>query len=137
MQRNGSWQSIRGVQSALLIKLLRQEKNVFLKYLLAKGCMYIFGFKPIIQIAINPEEDPIDRVICCAILRKNYLAANIDVFFSCAQIEKKFTFHKQREFLQTLIAQSLYARHNIKRVDTSYRFENTKQLPTQEKELLM
>ena len=137
MQRNESWQNLDGVNSSFLIELLRKETNLFVKYLLAKGCMHIFGFKSVIEVAINREEDSINRMICCAILRKHYLAANIDVFFDCPEIEKNITVDKQREFLQVLIAQSIYARHNIKRVDTSYRFENTKQIPTKEQELLM
>lgn len=137
MQRNESWQFLDRVRSSFLIELLRKETNLFVKYLLAKGCMHIFGFKPVVQVAINPEEDSINRMICCALLRKHYLAANIDVFFDCSQIEKNITVGKQREFLQALIAQSMYVRHNIKRVDTSHRFENTKKLPAKEQELLM
>ncbi|WP_372367512.1 protein kinase [Candidatus Uabimicrobium sp. HlEnr_7] len=136
MHRNKSWNESSFESSDFLINALLEEKDVFLKYLLAEGYLQIFNFKSIIEIANDHNKDVITRIICCAVLRKNYLATKIDVFQSLVDI--KFTFVDNKEFLETLIAQAMFVPHYVKRIDTFQRPVPVQKLPfpAAEKKLL-
>ncbi|BBM85041.1 serine/threonine-protein kinase [Candidatus Uabimicrobium amorphum] len=137
MQIHNSWHKLPRISTKQFLQMLRSKSNVFAQYLLVKGCLHSCGFRPLVQIATNNKENPILRILCCAILRENYLAAKIDIFSTLPNIQIKSD--RQREFLQVVVAQNMYVRHEAKRKDTYYRYEDEKgtQLPLAEKKLLL
>ncbi|BBM84356.1 serine/threonine-protein kinase [Candidatus Uabimicrobium amorphum] len=135
MYRNHSWQhrGFVGIDKDFLHKQLHRETNTFLKYLLAEGYLNIFGFDAIIMTANDENVDPVTRMICCSVLRKHYMAVNIEVFAKLPQLRLPT---KSGIFLQTLIAQAMYVPHKYRRQDTFKRYYNSKSIPDFEIEVL-
>ncbi|WP_372371420.1 protein kinase [Candidatus Uabimicrobium sp. HlEnr_7] len=136
MYRNNSWQEKRflKIKDLELLDILREERNPILKYLVAKGYLNTFGFKPMIRIVTNNKEKVMTRIICCAVLRESFLASRIDIFQELPNI-KKYS-GEQLEFLQTLVARTIYVRHNARVKDIFYRQRKANKIDPEEKKLL-
>lgn len=117
MYRNHSWQhhGFLGIEREFLSTQLHRETNTFLKYLLAEGYLNIFGFDAIIEAANNKNVDIVTRIICCCVLRKHYMAVDIEVFSQLPQVHLP---PQSMIFLQTLAAQAMYTPYKYQRRDT-------------------
>lgn len=123
MYRTNQYNDTQGVTSELLITMLHKEHSPFLKYLVVKAHLQMFGFEPIIRIANDENDDIWARIICCAVLRQHHLVAKVDVFQEL--LHRAIYVGQDLEFIQVLVAQSLYTVHGMKRRDTSYRYNKT------------
>ncbi|BBM84355.1 serine/threonine-protein kinase [Candidatus Uabimicrobium amorphum] len=139
MQRNNNWHSKKfpDINAKNCLKMLHMEKKVLLRYLLIQGCFHMFGFQPIVEIAKNNNENLVTRMLCVIVLRKNYLAENIDVFYSLPTCKEKLAVEEQ-EFLQISICQALYTPHFLYRLDTFHRpMPYRNKMEEKEKQLLL
>lgn len=122
MHLNNSWHSQKfvDIDNEDCLSMLREEKKVFLKYLLIEGYFHMFGLEPIIEIAKSSDTNIITRMLCCVVLRKNYLAENIEVFYSLPKYEHELS-KDELEFLQVNISQAMYVPHFKYKKDTFQR----------------
>lgn len=114
--------------------------SAFEKYLLAKGVLHFSGMKPLLAILQDENADLVLRTVIAATLREHHLAADIRVFFQLPQVLEKISSTQEKEFLQTLVARSMYIPHAYKLLDTTHRQVNSKQhieIPQREKDLLL
>ncbi|WP_372371582.1 protein kinase [Candidatus Uabimicrobium sp. HlEnr_7] len=141
MHLQNSWQqeSLEDIDGPNFLKIFDREDNPFLKYLLIEGYLHFFGFAAIVDIANDPDSSMINRIICCAVLRKNYLPVKITFLQHLKNAGQSLYSGENLHFVQTLLAQMIYVYHGFKTLDLSHRSFNGRSytIANHEKELLL
>ena len=127
MYRNGRIANTWEFSKQQFFEALYFANSLFEKYLVLNACLHLYGFSPVIRIANDSSQDSALRILATVVLREAFLAQDNAVFLELEKLEKKVP-ADDFEFLQFVVAKSMFVPHFFKRRDSFGRdFSNRKQ----------
>lgn len=127
MYRNGRIANTWEFSKQQFFEALYFASSLFEKYLVLNACLRLYGFSPVIRIANDSKEDSALRILASVVLREAFLAQDNTVFIELENLQKKVP-ADDFEFLQFVVAKSMFVPHFFKRRDSFARgFSKEKQ----------
>ncbi|BBM84162.1 serine/threonine-protein kinase [Candidatus Uabimicrobium amorphum] len=130
-----SWEFSKGQ----FFEALYFANSLFEKYLILNACLQLYGFSPVMRIANDSGQDSALRILATVVLREAFLAQDNSVFLDIYKLKNTFS-GRDFEFLQFVVARSMFVPHFFKRRDSFGRnFSNKEKrisIPQRERDLL-